>query len=187
LDIPIVRKIVFEHPEVEFHFFGGTTYNKAVKLHSEWDRFLRESPNVYIHGILSPGELAAAYQKVDGFLLCYKPDYKNYHAENSHKVFEYLSTGKVLVTTYLSIYEGNSLMAMSAKDKNEDVPRIFDLCLSQIESLNNPALQRQRILLALDNTYKRQLERIDTLVCNEMKLKHSGMPRKTGNEKNLLN
>ena len=94
-------------------------------MHAGWNGFLGSAKNVKLHGFVSAEKLAHAYREMDGFLLCYKPDYKDYHAENSHKVFEYLSTGKVMVSTYLSIYEGNELINMSGKDKNEDLVEVF--------------------------------------------------------------
>ncbi|HRP34176.1 MAG TPA: hypothetical protein PKV73_19900, partial [Agriterribacter sp.] len=94
------------------------------------------------------------------------PDYKNYHAENSHKVFEYLSTGKLLITTYLSIHHGNPLMLMSSKDKNEEMVSIFCDSMQALEMHNTIELQKERIHLSLKNTYSEQIKRIGDLLRN---------------------
>ncbi|MBW7942892.1 MAG: hypothetical protein H3C64_11015 [Candidatus Kuenenia stuttgartiensis] len=166
LDIPVVRKIIQENPRIEFHFFGSTNYNKENKEHVAWNGFLKNTPNVVLHGFLHPRELVRSLNEMDGFLLCYKPDYKNYHAENSHKVFEYLSTGKVLITTYLSIYQDNHLMKMSGKDNNEALINIFTDTIKLLEIENSPEIQKDRIILALDNTYNRQIKRIGDIIEN---------------------
>ena len=164
LDIPVLKKIVSDNPWVEFHFFGDTRFDEKNKEHIEWDYFLRNASNVVLHGFVHPKDLAQSLSSMDAFLLCYKPDYKNYHAENSHKVFEYLSTGKVLITTYLSIYSSNPLMLMSGKNKNEELPAIFTNTIESLERYNSLALQKKRIALSLDNTYSRQIKRIEYLI-----------------------
>lgn len=166
LDIPVLRKIIQENAEVEFHFFGGTNFNKENAEHVKWNQFLRSTPNVVLHGFLNPGVLVKAFSEIDCFLLCYKPDYKNYHAENSHKVFEYLSTGKLLITTFLSIHHGNPLMLMSSKDKNEEMISIFCDSMQALEMHNTIELQKERIQLSLKNTYSEQIKRIGDLLRN---------------------
>ncbi|HEY0678980.1 MAG TPA: hypothetical protein VGD17_11885, partial [Chitinophagaceae bacterium] len=74
-----------------------------------------------------------------------------------------LSSGKVLVSTYLSLYEGNTLICMSPKDRNEDLPKLFAKVVEQIEQWNKEEMQMKRIALALDNTYGKQLERIEEI------------------------
>lgn len=160
LDIPVLQELVERHPEIEFHFFGGMGYNVNDQQQVKWNQFLRTASNIRLHGFVTPEALADAYEEMDGFILCYKPDYKDYHAENSHKVFEYLSTGKVFVSTYLSLYDGNELINSSPKDRNNLLINVFEETIENISFFNNPGLQEQRIKLALDNTYEKQVERI---------------------------
>ena len=164
LDIPVLQKIIEDNREIEFHFYGGTQYNSQNQAHAGWDKFLHESENVIIHGLVSPAELAEALKQMDAFILCYKPDYKNYHAENSHKIFEYLSTGKTLFSTYLSIYQGSKLIEMTPKDQNGDLVELFHKNISRLDQLNELPLQVERIRLALDNTYEKQVDRIDGII-----------------------
>ena len=160
LDIPVLQKIIEGHPGVEFHFFGNTAYDPANPQHLKWFEFLSSTANVQLHGFLKPEKLAQAYEEMDGFLLCYKPDYKDYHAENSHKVFEYLSTGKLIISTHLSLYEGNELINMSPKDANHLLPGIFRQVIGRIHEYNAEEMQQRRLALALENTYQKQVERI---------------------------
>jgi hypothetical protein len=161
LDIPVFRSIIESNPGVQFVLFGNTSYNHESARDREWYEFLRQAKNVQLKGVLDPASLAKAYEEVDGFLLCYKPDYVNYHAENSHKLLEYLAAGKVLISTHVSLYAGNPLICMSPKDKNEDLPEIFKTVVDDILKFNTPSLIRSRAAYALDNTYEKQLERIE--------------------------
>ena len=163
LDIPVLQTVITNHHDIEFHFFGNASFDPSDHKHAAWFRFLNSAPNVKLHGFLSPEKLSDAYEKMDGFLLCYKPDYKDYHAENSHKVFEYLSTGKVIVSTHLSLYTDTDLISMSPKDANHLFPVVFKKVAQQIENYNSEEMQQKRIAAALDNTYAKQIERIEKL------------------------
>jgi len=169
LDIAVLEKIISAHPLVEFHLFGSIEVNKSIDSHVHWWEFLNAASNVRLRGFVNPEQLSNAYDEMDAFLLCYKPDYRNYHAENSHKVLEYMSTGKVLVSTYLSIYWGNELIKMSPKDMNHQLPDIFSEVLMNIEAWNSPELEKKRIEFALQHTYKEQLARITEVITKDRK------------------
>lgn len=161
VDIPVFKAIIKQHPGVRFDIYGNTRYNPKSQVEKDWFDFLQSAPNVQLKGVLSSTDLAAAYEHVDGFLLCYKPDYVNYHAENSHKLLEYLGAGKVLISTNVSLYDQNPLICMSPKDRNEELVSIFSNVIEQISDFNKVDLQKARAAFALDNTYSKQLERIE--------------------------
>lgn len=164
MDFVVMEQVVSQHPDIIFELFGSMKHDRTNQQHVNWNRFMHESSNIRIRGLVSPAELAGEYEKMDGFLLCYKPDYINYHAENSHKILEYLSAGKILVSTYVSIYKDLNLICMSDKDRNEDLPAIFAEAVIHVKSWNETARMQARINYALDNTYIRQLERIQELL-----------------------
>lgn len=160
LDIPVISKVIRENPEVEFHFFGSSEYNSANCLHVQWFDFLQNSQNLKLRGFLNNDDLAEELNEMDGCILCYRPDYVNYHGENSHKVLEYLSTGKVLVSTYLSLYAESDLLIMSPKDRNDLFPDLFKTVINNLDRCNSEEMREKRMKFALDNTYKKQIERI---------------------------
>jgi hypothetical protein len=160
LDIPVLQQLVERNPGVEFHFFGDTAFNAGNQQHAKWNNFLHSMPNIKLHGFVTPEALADAYEDLDGFVLCYKPDYKDYHGENSHKVFEYLSGGKVVVSTHLTLYANSPLLNCSPKDRNDLLLEVFADTIANLDRYNSAVLQQQRIELALDNTYAKQLGRI---------------------------
>lgn len=159
LDRQVLKAIILENPDIEFHFFGNDPERLRVD-NPELADLLCSFSNVVLNGILTPKELAASYRKLDAFLLCYKPDYIKYHAENSHKVLEYLSTGRVVISTYLSVYDGCELIEMSTKDRNEDLVMIAKDVFSNIVQKNSMANSKSRMRFALENSYAKNLERI---------------------------
>lgn len=164
MDFDVMERIITEHPGIVFDLFGSMKHDDRNPQHVKWNKFIHESPNIKLWGQVTPADLALEYSKLDGFLLCYKPDYINYHAENSHKILEYLSAGKVLVSTYVSIYKNLGLICMSEKDRNDDLPAMFTAAINELGIWNAEDQLRARILYALDNTYVRQLERINNLL-----------------------
>lgn len=160
LDVPVFMNIIRDNPDIEFHLFGNSGNPGASSPFLEWYRFISTADNVKLRGLVSPSDLAREYKKLDGFILCYKPDYLNYHAENSHKVFEYLSTGKVLISTYLSIYDGSPLIEMSPKDQNEELQSVFKRVVSDIDLYNTEEIDANRKALAFENTYDKQAARL---------------------------
>jgi hypothetical protein len=164
IDTHTLKSIISQNRDIDFHLFGSHVHNQDLAWQRDWNIFLTQSINVTLHGTLDTAQLAQEYLTMDVFILCYQPDYKNYHGENSHKVLEYLSTGKTLVTTYLSIYDTSELMVMSPKDKNDELPLLFSEVISRLESYNIASLMKARKIFALANTYGMQLKKMAAII-----------------------
>lgn len=152
LDRQIVLETIHSFPELEFHFYGnsrGSIKNKNM----DWILTLQSFKNVVLHGQVTTEALAEEIFKMDILWLCYKPDYKNYHGENSHKINEYLSSGMPLVTSFISILDGNDIVYMANKNRNEETIFLFKQAIEEIGEQNNTMIQK-RINLALENTYE---------------------------------
>lgn len=154
VDHALFLRIIKEFPQQEFHIYGpapGTWNKKAAGFGKE----LLSMNNVHFHGRQTPLALAEKIQEMDILLLCYMPDYKKYYAENSHKIMEYLSTGKPIVSTYISVYENTDLLCMSPKDQNEAIIPLLRKVTMQSGLYNSREAVRKRITFALDHTYAR--------------------------------
>jgi glycosyltransferase involved in cell wall biosynthesis len=165
----IAQKVIETNPGAEFHFWGPYSMNAnnvtppdsviPAEL-TELVEFLQNSKNVILHGVADQQTLAAGLFGMDMFLFMYSPRKEMNSASNAHKLLEYLSTGKVVVSTYVSNYAGTGLMAMCEKDDEEDLPAIFARVVADLARYNSADEQRRRITFALDNTYVRQTDRI---------------------------
>ena len=164
LDTKIFAQIILSNPQIEFHLFGNREWNKDNEDHKEWNSVLEKSNNVIIHGLLTTESLVKEYNKMDAFILCYKPDNKNYHGENSHKIMEYLSTGKVTVASHISAYENSDLLVMPDSQNNTVMPALFQNVIRNLDEFNSIKRMNVRRTFALDNTYSKQIERIEALL-----------------------
>jgi hypothetical protein len=155
----VIRRIVQESPHAEFHFWGP--HQSSDSTISEFVSFLKAQPNVKLHGAVNQDQLANAYQAIDIFLLSYKRDLQEYDLSNSHKLLEYISTGRTVVSSRIQTYTPyDHLITMPDTDSDETLPSLFLDALANLNRSNTKSLQIQRINLALENTYSRQLDRI---------------------------
>lgn len=164
LDIPAILKIVKENPEIEFHFIGpSVSSNLGGTANAELNDLLTRSKNVVAHGALSPLQVADRISSFDLFLICYQENLGKI-ASNSHKLLEYLSTGKVVVSSWISTYESMPTHLFEMVRKNADLPARFNEVVSRLNFYNSETLQNTRKAFACDNSYEKQLERIETLI-----------------------
>ena len=172
INVDIARKIILDHPDKEFHFWGPTSLDENnvspaelqidAELMSFLD-FLHTQENVFLHGVTIQEELAKDLFKMDLFLFLYSASKDINEASNSHKLIEYLSTGKVVVSTFVSNYSGTNLLEMTEDQK---LPVLFKKVTNDLEQFNAIDKQKQRIKFALDNTYSNQINRIQSFIYN---------------------
>jgi hypothetical protein len=101
---------------------------------------------------------------MDAFLFIYSPRTEMNGASNSHKLLEYMSTGKVIIATHVSSYAGTDLLEMSDPMEEQRLPDIFDAVIRDLAGYNSAERQIGRIRFALDNTYARQVERVQQFI-----------------------
>lgn len=166
LDHDLLQNIIQQHPDIQFHFIGpykisgNPLGDVAADKSEEFINFLQKQTNVFLHGLVKSTEVPMRLKEFDVFLVCYKQS-RYFSNDNSHKVLEYLSTGKVIVSTYLKQYENSDLIIMSPKEKNSELASLFNKVVKDIYSYNNEHLFCRRVSYALDNTYEKQIERIE--------------------------
>jgi glycosyltransferase involved in cell wall biosynthesis len=159
----VLRQIVEQNPHVDFRFWGPT--DAETDEVAQFISFLRSQPNVTLYGTVGQTELAAAYNQVDLFLLSYAADPRESDRSNSHKILEYLSTGRVVVSSRILAYENTrDLLVMSDSDTDADLPQKFAETLARLPELNSVRIAQERIAMALDNTYDRQIDRVFALL-----------------------
>ena len=176
LDREITKKIIAENIELNFTFIGsykpsdnnlGVGSDKSV---SDFIKFLINCKNVVLRGPLSPNIVAKEIQNADVFLVLINPLEDHNKGSNSHKILEYLSTGKVIVANHLSSYDRRKeLIEMLNEDNNEKLPSLFKKVLNNLTYYNSPELQQKRISFALENTYEKQIDRIEKIISDHFR------------------
>lgn len=168
IDWPILFKIIEDHPEIKFNFWGpyravdsnigGIASEEVVTNISR----LRKLDNVILHGVISTAELARAYRQMDVFLICYDVNKDQSKGTNYHKVLEFLSTGKVIVSNNITSYSGTGLVEMlEERSTNTALPALFNEVIKFPGKYNSNTLQMKRKRFASDNTYLKQVNKIE--------------------------
>jgi hypothetical protein len=172
IDREILLTIIAENPGVVFDCWGSYQVKQTNIGGAEDEatlafiRQLQSNKNVVMHGPVPPDKLAPALHETDGFLVCYDVKKDQSKGTNYHKVIEYLSTGKVIISNNITTYQEQSVLVqmIRERDHNDTLPGLFKKVISRLEDYNTAGLQQQRIAFAHDNTYKKQIERISKLI-----------------------
>jgi len=159
IDYPILLQIVEENPEVKFHFYGNhsTASNISAdssKANLDFLEQIKHSTNCIFHGVLGKRELALELNQMDAFLICYDPQRSQSSGSNSHKILEFLSTGKVIFSSYFSYYDHTDLFEMSNGRINN---QHFKKYLSHCNSFNSIQKMLSRKAYAMKYTYEQNV------------------------------
>jgi hypothetical protein len=171
IDTQVFVAIIQSHPHITFEFWGEHDFSDS-KIHLPQDvgedsrsfiRTLKRLPNVILHGPVSSTDLAVGLARMDILLICY--NIKN--AQNSHKILEYLGTGAVVVSTYLSAYVDSypGLIEMvKCKDNNDEFSHLFSKVLSNLAAYNSNENKILRKDFAGKYSYSKNVKRIEEFV-----------------------
>ncbi len=172
IDRDVLLKIVRENPDVVFEFWGsysskdsnigGNNDNQTADFISS----LKALSNVILHGPVATDQLAKAIQCMDAFLICYDVRKDQSKGTNYHKIMEYLSTGKVIVSNNVTTYldQHGLIQMVQSRETNAELPGLFSGIIKNLQHFNSPELQHQRIQFAINNTYSKQLDRINSIL-----------------------
>lgn len=160
LDIPYIdwslfNRVVAKNKDVDFVIAGPWHKGKTKE-------YLSVFSNVYYTGRLSFEELTNYYSAADILVIIYKADEFPEQLSNAHKMMEYLRSGKMIVATRTMEYEAlaaEELILMSKK--NQDYPKIFQSAIKDIKKWNSKERMDARKAYAEENTYDKQIERIE--------------------------
>jgi glycosyltransferase involved in cell wall biosynthesis len=172
LDRDIFLRIINENNDIQFECWGSFRKGES-NIGGVVDNDLREfieeiqrAPNVILHGSVAPAELAPALRKMDVLLNFYDVQRDQSKGTNYHKIMEYLSTGKVIVSNNITTYKDRPKLVtmVTERDSNRSLPELFKTVISDLKHYNSPALQEERIEYAKNNTYSHQVERIEKVI-----------------------
>ncbi len=163
IDRQLVLKLVNHFSHVDFNFFGGyAKSNLSDGGDQESQAFIEQlqtATNVRLHGALDRKKLLEQLAQQDVLLLFY--DSKKYAGacHNSHKIMEYLSTGKEILSTPILEYAESELVHQ-VDDHDAYIAQLTIL----LEKEADKEVQAKRVAYAADHTYLRQINRIQTIV-----------------------
>jgi hypothetical protein len=172
IDRPVLLSVINRHPSLVFEFWGSFQPaesniggNEDIET-ADFIRVLQKCTNVVLHGAVTPKVLAAEMRRMDVFLICYDIKRDQSKGTNYHKIMEYLSTGKVTVSNNVTTYRDYpGLIEMTdSRENNAELPGLFEKIISQLSEYNRPERMKARISFALNNTYSKQVDRIEKII-----------------------
>lgn len=169
IDREMMKAVIAAHPELKFVFWGQYDLkggNLVVGMDKEivdFIDFLMASPNVELKGVVSPEELSRQMLETDVFWICHKIGQgKIWDGSNSHKLLEYLSTGRPVVAHYVSSYKDAPVLDMLRVTDNAGYLSLFNEVINSIKRNDDAGDgMKRRISFALSNTYEKQIRRIE--------------------------
>ncbi|HRP17195.1 MAG TPA: glycosyltransferase [Ginsengibacter sp.] len=167
IDISSFERIINDNPEIQFNIWGpaGLQDNNVsgadvTTEKQNFIQFLSEQKNVVFRGVKTPDVLAKEIQEMDAFLFIYSSEKDMNGAANSHKLMEYLSTGKAVFSTFVSHFKDSGLLVMD-KQGSKDFCEFFNQKIKKLNQYNSPEEQMKRMSFAKDNSYRKQVDRIE--------------------------
>jgi glycosyltransferase involved in cell wall biosynthesis len=169
INVDLLALIAQAHPDVVFHFWGpckdnGPFYARLACL-----------PNVVIHGAVEKAELARESAEMDLFVLAYMDHPTESDRSNAHKLLEYMSTGRPIVSTRMDCYaDDEDLVRMSQLPNDADFPDLFRSTVDAIESLNSESLVSKRKAFSRQFSYSANVAKIDATLAQILVKGQSG-------------
>lgn len=170
LDIDSVTQIIQRHSRINFEFFGpfeaGNTNLGFSATTPLVVNQLRACPNVVLHGPVPPEQLARRIRHIDLWLLCYRPELSCGRACNSHKLLEYMATGKCIVSNPMRILEEKpfSSLVLFPAGASQTILDVFANAVANIHTLNDASQQRSRASFALSRSYSLLVGEMEKIV-----------------------
>jgi len=165
IDIENLSNSIERNSNFDFHFFGPTASSNLGNNSStlNFDK-INAYKNTYFQGIINQNNLKESVNEIDIFISCY--DYNKYpiRLSNSHKILEYLSTGKVVISNYFPIYKNIPENLMLIIDELSNFDMAIKKVSAQLDFYNNPKNQSERIKFANNYSYKNQLKKIEQIL-----------------------
>lgn len=171
IDRSTTLAVIREHPEVTFECWGN--YDASMDnlggggdAASAFVAELKSCPNVVLHGSVPTAELVEGYRRMACFLIAYDVTRDPSRGTNYHKVMEFLSTGRAIVSSNITTYADRPDLVQMVPERthNRSLPALFRRVISDLPGQNSPALVRARKEYARDNTYARQVDRIEAVL-----------------------
>ena len=150
LDWELLNEAFRQFPQATFYFAGP-------------GKPKTDASNVTYLGELSKGQLLGFIERMDLLIIVYRADEFKDQLSNPHKMMEYLSTGKPVVATYTEEYKDHQhLIAMS--ETNQVWIQKLGEVINHLEEWSAPALVTERKEIVAENTYIKQIHRIERFV-----------------------
>lgn len=160
LDWKCIMGVVNRNKNDDFIFIGPGK-NKIFKENNG----IQSAENIYFIDRISSDEIPAYLESADILIIFYQEQHRQETA-NSHKMMEYLGAGKVVVSTLIEEFRQHADIIEMA-EQNERFHESYARVIKALDFYNSIGLMEKRKAFALDNTYDKQIDRIESILINE--------------------
>ncbi len=167
LDIDATVSAVKENASIEFHFVGPYGDSNLGKVKRNNYALLSKFPNATFHGIIPQERLLSFVNDFDLFFLAYDVVKFPIRMSNSHKLLEYLCTGKMVVSNFFPIYKEIDPSLIKMVEDLRFLPKAIEETLQEIDFYNSDEKQKARMSIAKMNSYEHQINRIAKILYAE--------------------
>lgn len=180
LDRITMMQVIEQNPEVHFIFWGSykkNDLNLGGINNDEADafiHFLETTDNVELRGTVNSEKLQEQMKEADLFWLCWKIGVNAlWDGSNSHKILEYLSTGRPVVAHHVSSYQNTGLLYMLPEKENTGYAELFQQTVELVKKGEERKLISKRLETAVEKSYSGQLAIIEKLINENLSSQHS--------------
>ena len=165
IDCETLSFIIKNNSEVDFYFIGPTGKSNLTNSlrNGRLINYLNSMPNAHLLGSKPSENLPSYLIELDLFLICYTGHKNVAEMANPHKLLEYLSTGKPIVSHYVDEYRDKKDLIQMADD-NKDLAQVFSETVEHIKTFNSRDRKLKRIAFSKKHTYEKKLRKIETLL-----------------------
>ena len=168
IDFDTLKRCILQFPQAKFIFWGNYQLKQSNLAGNEnpeilsFIEFLKGAQNVELKGAMGIHELVKEYASADIFLICYDILKDQSHGTNYHKVMEFLSTGKVIVSNNITTYKDCKLLRMcNSRTSNHEFQEVLGETIEHCDFYNSNEMQQQRKNFAAQNTYQQHILHIE--------------------------
>lgn len=165
LDWELLYTEASDHPGADFHFIGP--YDPTFP--DPWAARARDLPNTTLHGLLDKEAMVPLLASADVLLVCYRADLYPDDVSNSHKVLEYLATGKCVVASWTADYQHEDVPMLMARERwqHRDLLRT---ALGALDVQNDVRSRSQRIAYAHARTIHHRVDQMERYIAEAVQL-----------------
>jgi len=172
IDREVLLELIDENSQISFRFWGSFETSSAnLSGNSDGDTLafiekLKNRANVSLEGAVTTNELIAGYKDVSVFLICYDINKDQSKGTNYHKIMEFLATGRVIISNNVTSFAGRDdlLLMNESRSDNKGLVFLFKDVINKLDEYNSTGQVAVRRRYAAENTYRKQVERIDGIL-----------------------
>ncbi len=148
-------------PDVQLHLIGPLhgAFGDTTSIAPSIEKQLRALPNIKLIGPVPYDQVPDRLEAMDILLIAYDLERVGLKATSSHKLLEYLASGKVVLSSYLEDHDDLAGLVVMARPGESVMPYVKEL-LCHLPAHNAPELEAKRKAYAEAHSYMQKVAQV---------------------------